>query len=580
MTPSSRAVEARLIDRILVISIDTPGEVNVVSRDVAKQLTSILHEARPNVVDAVVLRSKKPGSFVNGVGLMLAGAVKTPEDVTRLSSDVRTCYRKLGELEVPTIAAIQGNCYGCGVELALRCEHRIAADDFATHFHMPEVDDYLFVPCFGATWELPRLLGLPRATELLLWGARWSGPEAARARLVDTCVPHEQFDDAVLEYARDVVHDRRPPATASGPALVDPEWVDAMWKRIDELPPSHRPVYRECFDLMHRAATVPGHAGTALGRELLAAGRTIVTSASKSAQAFFFVRQTAELTTVGTTPPHARYRLVPGARSDLLAEIATRRATDVVVGPPEPLARADERRLTIGSPDKPAEVIACTEATSQPLATAADVVAYAPLLCLGSDLVEVACRPHAIATGRALADALRRAGMKPVLSAPAKKRFLIDELANAYVAPVAAFVEEGGTLSDAAATVHAHGRMRPLADLAPLFPEGHSSRRLLARAEPSLGKPFPPLLDALYVSLAAATLRAIGNGTARHPTLVDLIAREALDWPLSQPSLCRALDVETLRAKLHAVSSFVHLIKPADRERVESWAERGKGLYE
>ena len=578
MTPSSRGVEARLVDRILVISIDTPGELNVLTRDVAKQLTSILHEVHAGTVDAVVLRSEKPASFINGVGLMLAGAVQTPEDVTRLSSDVRACYRMLGELEVPTIAAIRGNCYGCGVELVLRCDHRIAADDWATHFYMPELVDYLFVPCFGGTWELPRLVGLPRATELLLWGARWTGSEATRARLVDACVTYDDFDDAIFEYARDVVHDRRPPATAAGPALVDPGWVDAMWERIDALPHPQRLAYRECFDLMHRAATTGGDPNVALGRELLASGRTMVTSASKSAQAFFFVRQTAELTTVGTTRERAHYRLVPAARSDLLAELATRRAADVVVGPIEPLARSDERTLTIGSPANPAEVIACTEPSAQSLAGSGDVIAYAPLLCLGSNLVEVACRPHAVATGRALADALRRAGMQPVLSTPAK-RFLTDELAEAYAAPLFAFVEEGGTLADVVATLHRHGRMRPLGDLARLFPEGHASRLLFAGAPPSSGTPSPPLLDALYVSLAAAALRALDTGTARHPTIVDVVAREALDWPLSLPSLCRTLDVETLREKLRDVSRFAHLIRPADRERAESWTERGRSLY-
>ena len=66
---------------------------------------------------------------------------------------------------------MQGNCYGCGVELALRCDHRVAADSADTHFYMTEINDYLFVPIFEATMRLPLLLGLENATRLLREGA-------------------------------------------------------------------------------------------------------------------------------------------------------------------------------------------------------------------------------------------------------------------------------------------------------------------------------------------------------------------------------------------------------------------------
>ena len=583
------AISARLEGRVLVVTLETPGEVNVLSRAAARQLSSVLCEVDEASVDALVLRSGKRRSYLNGVGLMLAGAVRTPEDVARLSAEVRTAYRMLEELTVPTIAAIRGNCYGCGVELAIRCDHRIAADDFDTHFYMPEVVDYLFVPCFGATAELPRLVGLPRATELLLWGKRWSGADAVRSRLVDACVPADDFDAQTMAFALDVVADRRPPATRSGPALVDPKWVERTWRRIDAMPREQREVYRECFELMHRAATGRGDEASARGRELLAAGRTVASTASKAAQGFFFARETARVVSVGEEPEGARYRLVPAARSDLLAEIASRRSADVLVGLPGPVAGESELAIVVGSFEEPdgAAVAASARPFGRELGWPADVVAHAPMLAVGGDVVEVACRPHAFATARNLCAALARAGMKPVLTSPSR-RLLTDDLADAYATPLVAWLRAGGSKEALVATLHSHGRVRPLADVLALLPPAHPGHALAgATLPPASSGPGPEeateasgeLMDALDLSLGAAAIRAIEGGVARHPAIVDLVAREALDYPLTRGSLCRWLDAQRLGEILSRADRLSHLVKPVDRERVHGWLGRGRSFY-
>src|SRR5207245_10971413 len=97
---------------------------------------------------------------------------------------LRRCYERLAAAPVPTIAAIEGNCYGCGLELALACDYRIARDSYDTHFYMPELRDYAFIPLFGATQRLARLLGLRRAMEVLL-GERLAGRRAARLGRLD-----------------------------------------------------------------------------------------------------------------------------------------------------------------------------------------------------------------------------------------------------------------------------------------------------------------------------------------------------------------------------------------------------------
>jgi enoyl-CoA hydratase/carnithine racemase len=106
-----------------------------------------------------------------------------------------------------TIAAINGFALGAGCELALACDLRYAADD--AELAQPEV--LLGVmPGAGGTQRLPRLVGVGRATEMILTGRRVSAGEARSIGLVHHVVPPDDVYDAAVEAAR---------GFARGPAL-------------------------------------------------------------------------------------------------------------------------------------------------------------------------------------------------------------------------------------------------------------------------------------------------------------------------------------------------------------------------
>src|SRR5438876_2379833 len=170
---------------VLYLTLDTRGSsVNVFTPAVALELERELEAGLAAGARAVVLQSAKPGSFVNGVGLLLAASSHAQGAAMERAHILRRCYERLAAAPVPTIAAIEGNCYGCGLELALTCDYRIARDTYDTHFYMPELRDYAFIPLFGATQRLPRLLGLRTGMDLLL-GERVGPARAARIGLVD-----------------------------------------------------------------------------------------------------------------------------------------------------------------------------------------------------------------------------------------------------------------------------------------------------------------------------------------------------------------------------------------------------------
>src|ERR1700737_1436103 len=146
---------------VLYPPLDTRGSsVNVFTPAVALELERELEAGLAAGARAVVLQSAKPGSFVNGVGLLLAASSHAQAAALERAQTLRRCYESLAAAPVPTIAAIEGNCYGCGLELALTCDYRIARDTYDTHFYMSELRDYAFIPPFGGRPRLPPPLGL------------------------------------------------------------------------------------------------------------------------------------------------------------------------------------------------------------------------------------------------------------------------------------------------------------------------------------------------------------------------------------------------------------------------------------
>ncbi len=111
---------------------------------------------------------------------------------------IQRAIRKLEELEAVTIAAINGPAVGIGLELATACDIRYASE----HARLGEVAVPAgFVPESGGARNLPKLVGVGRAMEMILTGEIVDAPEAERIGLVERVYPHDRLMEEVFRLA-------------------------------------------------------------------------------------------------------------------------------------------------------------------------------------------------------------------------------------------------------------------------------------------------------------------------------------------------------------------------------------------
>jgi enoyl-CoA hydratase/carnithine racemase len=183
----SRSLVHLELGRVARLTLDDPP-LNLVTREMLEELgraLGTLAAASPGDVRAVVVTGAGERAFSAGshVGEFEAQRGAAGRARHELESGVA---RRLDELPMPTIAAIEGNALGGGLELALCCDLRIAAE--RARLGLPEVR-LAVTPGAGGTQRLPRVVGAARARELILTGRVLSAVEAERIGLVHEVVP-------------------------------------------------------------------------------------------------------------------------------------------------------------------------------------------------------------------------------------------------------------------------------------------------------------------------------------------------------------------------------------------------------
>src|SRR2546428_10077351 len=193
------AVRLEKQDSIGHIVRDRPP-ANTYDRAFMEELDGAIDEARrDDGVKAILVRSALERFFSAGADV----SVFAKNDMDAQSAFVVCANEAIAKLESTpkaVVAAINGHCLGGGLEIALCCDFRMAAEG-SYKIGLPEVSLGL-LPGTGGTQRLPRLIGRQRALDLMLRGTTLSPQDAHSAGIVDELVPAGELLDRALERAR------------------------------------------------------------------------------------------------------------------------------------------------------------------------------------------------------------------------------------------------------------------------------------------------------------------------------------------------------------------------------------------
>ena len=181
-------------DGIARITINRPEKLNALDRQTMRDIDSAVRTAGEDPsVGVLVITGAGEKAFVAGADIAEL-ATQTPVEGAAYARVGQAVLDRLERLGKPSIAAINGYALGGGLELAMACTLRVAAD--TARMGQPEVALGI-IPGYGGTQRLSRLVGGGRALELILTGEPIDAREAHRIGLVNRVVPQSELAAAV-----------------------------------------------------------------------------------------------------------------------------------------------------------------------------------------------------------------------------------------------------------------------------------------------------------------------------------------------------------------------------------------------
>ena len=194
--------------RIAVLTLNRPDRMNTISGPMLDALSEALIAADADQsVRCIVITGAGSRAFCAGLDLQGAsegnafGESTGPRPRAGELDPRTTPPTVLHNVDTPTIAAINGGAAGYGLDLALGCDIRIAAENAKL---APAFVKRGILPESGGTWLLPRIVGYAKAAEIAFTGETLLAPEALELGLVNKVVPEGQSLDAAIEMAEKI----------------------------------------------------------------------------------------------------------------------------------------------------------------------------------------------------------------------------------------------------------------------------------------------------------------------------------------------------------------------------------------
>ena len=262
---------------------------NVLSVEVLDELDTVLNILSGKKPKGLIILSAKQNGFIAGADIQEFTKLKDLSEAEGLIKLGQSVFKQLEKLSFPTVSLIHGFCLGGGLELALACRYRIARDDLHTRLGLPEVKLGIH-PGFGGTVRLTRLIGVPKAMDLILTGRTIDVYKAKKIGIIDYIVPDRHLQDMAEKCIVDKPSVHRPPFLFK---TLNHSYVRPLIKKIirnkteKKVNPEHYPAPFAVIDLW---ADFADNQQTMLAEEARSVARLITETAAQNLIRVFFLR--------------------------------------------------------------------------------------------------------------------------------------------------------------------------------------------------------------------------------------------------------------------------------------------------
>lgn len=195
-TVSHQTLDFEVDDGAAVVTLRGDDRAYTIDRAAAADIVDVAHRcATDRSIRAVLIRGRGKAFCVGGDIDDFLAEPDLPLTLRELTAQVHTAVSRFMRMPKPVVVAVNGVAAGGGVGLALMGDVVVASQD--AYFTLAYTANGL-TPDNGASWLLPRLVGLRRAAELILTPRRLSADEALDWGLVTSVVPAKELDDAAM----------------------------------------------------------------------------------------------------------------------------------------------------------------------------------------------------------------------------------------------------------------------------------------------------------------------------------------------------------------------------------------------
>ncbi len=188
-------------DGVATITLNRPDELNTMDLPTLEALVAALEQAAADPQARVVVLAARGRVFCAGADLKEMKE-RSAAEWQRIVDRYLDPIRRISEMDKPVIARLHGDAVGGGLGLAMACDFRLAAAGI--RLSAPFVKIGLAGCDMSAGYFLPRLIGLGKATEMMMTGRLVGAAEAERIGLVTRTLPAAELDTAVSDLAREL----------------------------------------------------------------------------------------------------------------------------------------------------------------------------------------------------------------------------------------------------------------------------------------------------------------------------------------------------------------------------------------